>query len=116
MTLKACSECGNIYETEGESYCPACRAQGHLYRLMSAPTLLLSAGKHMRLGYDEVATKRYGIATNLIRYATTLECIRVVGEEYSEAQHEGLDSQAAYKCAVEGLSQLLRDYDNIIPR
>jgi len=70
----------------------------------------------MRLGYDDVAMKRYGIATSLIRYVTIIECLQVVGDEYAEAQHEGLDSHAAYKCAVDGLSQLLRDYDNIVPK
>lgn len=105
---KACPHCGHIQESEHKGdVCPRCRAQGHLYRLMLVPELLLRAERNAKQGYEHVAEKVRGIAAGLMWHIAVTSAIRKARDEYSAAQREGLDAHAAWECALEGMRELL---------
>jgi len=60
----------------------------------------------LSLRRNRCANELAGSASD-IRAATIAECLEVATREYSEAQREGLDCQAARECAREGLRDLL---------
>lgn len=104
-----CPECGTIEKVNSYDNwkdCPGCYGQGHMYRMLSLVELQMSTHQHYCNGYTEVAQKRTSYMLAMVRYLTIHECLSNACNEYYEAQQAGLDSNAAWKCATEGLNKL----------
>jgi len=67
VELRACYQCGCPQATvPGQrTMCPRCKATGHLFRLMTADELRVSAQRQRELGYEHIAQKRERIADSL---------------------------------------------------
>ncbi len=104
---KACPECGNIQDLrelkDHKSVCYKCRALGFQNYLLSVPELIMHAESSFYNGQ-----KLRDIALNLVRQAAIWECIEKACDEYREAQREGLNSHASWKCARDGMNELLK--------
>lgn len=101
---KACPECGDIQDLRGlevtRTVCHKCTP--HIF-LMDAQELLM----HAEITFHRERKLR-DIALNLTRQAAIWECIEKAIAEYSDAQREGLDCNAAWDCAKEGMNELLK--------
>ena len=111
LILMACPSCGYIADIEQSQvrYCIQCRLRDVHHRMMTVPELLLMGARAFRAGKEQTASRAQGVAINLVRYTTILECLAVAGDAYAESSYAGVDPHGCYHSAMDAISELVKD-------